>query len=267
MFMKKYRTIWLSDTHLGTKGTKSHFLLNFLQQTKSDYLYIVGDFIDGWQLKKSWNWIAEHNNVIQSVLRKAQNGTKVVYIPGNHDEFARKFAELTFGNISIHHETNHVTADGRNIFILHGDEYDVATKYARWIELLGSVAYNGLIAINRILNEIRRMLDYPYWSLSAYLKHKTKKAQKYFDDFMHAAIEDAKVRGFDGVVCGHVHYSMLSELDGITYANTGDWVENCTALVEEYNGDLELISWTHIKESALEEYNIYHDMPALVQQN
>lgn len=265
--MKRYRTIWISDTHLGTKGTKSDFLYNFLRNTQSEYLYIVGDFIDGWRLKNSWNWISEHNDIIQIILKKAHQGTKVVYIPGNHDEFAREFVDMSFGNISIIHEAIHQTANGKRLLILHGDEYDVATKYARWLESLGNLAYYTLITLNRILNEIRRTLNHPYWSLSTYLKDKNGKAQKYFEDFRHAAVEDAKLRGYDGVVCGHIHYSMLTEENGIIYANTGDWVDNCTALTEDYTGTLELVTWTHRTDSVREEYDFMRETPEFVFQN
>ncbi|TAN45001.1 MAG: UDP-2,3-diacylglucosamine diphosphatase [Rhodospirillales bacterium] len=243
-----YRSIWISDVHLGTRGCKAEFLLDFLKYTESDHLYLVGDIVDGWRLKRSWYWPQAHNDVVQKILRKARKGTRVVFIPGNHDEFARDYTEHTFGDIEVMEEALHETADGKRLLVLHGDTFDGVVKYAKWLALLGDWAYTLALKINQWFNDIRRSLGLPYWSLSAYLKHKVKNAVQYMAKYEEAMAGEATRREVDGIVCGHIHNAELRDLGGITYANTGDWVESCTALVEHKDGRLEILHWIALRQ-------------------
>ena len=244
----KFRTIWISDIHLGTKGCKAEFLLDFLKHTESDYLYLVGDIIDNWRLNRKWEWRQSHNDVVQKILRKARKGTKVYYIPGNHDENFRDFTGHRFGNVAIRMEAVHTTADKRKFLVLHGDQFDAVVKYAKWLALLGDWAYEMLLEANYYLNVVRRKLGFRYWSLSAYLKHRVKNAVEYISRYEEAVVEEARKRGVDGVVCGHIHASALYDMDGILYANDGDWVESCTALVEHADGRLEILDWLKVRD-------------------
>jgi UDP-2,3-diacylglucosamine pyrophosphatase LpxH len=242
-----YRTIFLSDIHLGTRGCKADFLLDFLRWNESETLFLVGDIVDGWRLRRSWYWNQSHNDVIQKILRKARKGTTVTYIPGNHDEWLREYTEIELGGIKVVDEAIHVTADGRRLLIIHGDAYDGVVKYARWLALLGDWAYNLMIWLNTHFNRLRRRLGYPYWSLSAYLKGKVKNAVVYVGNFADAVADEARRRGVDGVVCGHIHKAEIRQLADITYCNDGDWVESCTALVEHWDGRLEIIDWIELR--------------------
>jgi len=244
----RYRTIWISDIHLGTRGCKADLLLDFLRHTESDTLYLVGDIFDGWRLRKSWYWLQSHNDVVQKLLRKARKGTEVVYVPGNHDEVARDYCDLQFGGIMVRRDCIHVTADGREFLVLHGDEFDVVVRYAKWLALLGDWAYTTLLAINHWFNEARKHFGYPYWSLSAYLKHKVKNAVEYIGNYETAIADEARQRGVDGVVCGHIHHPEIRDIDGILYCNDGDWVESCSALVEHFDGRLEILNWIEQRE-------------------
>jgi UDP-2,3-diacylglucosamine pyrophosphatase LpxH len=199
--------------------------------------------VDGWALRKSWYWDQRHNDVIQKLLRKARKGTKVTYIPGNHDEFARDFLHLRMGGIVIRQRAEHTTASGRQLLVLHGDEFDGVIKHARWLSVLGTKAYAVALAINRHFNHIRRRFGLPYWSLSAYLKLKTKRAVQFVADFETAVVSEARLAEVVGVVCGHIHHAEMRDMDGILYCNTGDWVESCTALAELSDGTLQLIRW------------------------
>ncbi len=243
----RYRSIFISDIHLGTRGCKSEFLLDFLKHTDSDYLYLVGDIFDGWRMQKSWYWHQTHNDVIQKLLRKARKGTKVVYIPGNHDEAMRDYVDLQLGGVILLSEAVHITADGRQLLVLHGDAFDGIARYANWLALLGDSAYNVALAFNHWFNRARLRLGYPYWSLSAYLKTKVKNAVSYISDFEQAVAAEARRRGADGVVCGHIHKAAIHEIEGVLYCNDGDWVESCTALVEHFDGNLEILNWTEIR--------------------
>lgn len=240
-----YRTIWISDIHLGTPGCQADALLNFLKHNESDKLYLVGDIIDGWQLRKGWYWPQSHNDVIQKVLRKARKGTRVVFIPGNHDEAARQFCGMTFGDIPILERDVHTTADGKRLWVVHGDEFDQVVRYAKWLAYLGDTLYNFALMLNRVLNNVRIRLGYPYWSLSQYLKHQVKNAVNFILEFENALIHEAKHRGYDGVVCGHIHKAEIKTVDGLLYCNDGDWVESLTALVEKPCGTLEIVHWPH----------------------
>jgi UDP-2,3-diacylglucosamine pyrophosphatase LpxH len=242
-----YRTIWLSDIHLGTRGCKAEFLLDFLRHNESTTLYLIGDIVDGWRLRKSWYWTQSHNDVVQKLLRKARKGTRVIYIPGNHDEWLRDYTELNLGGITLQDEVVHVTADGRHLLVIHGDAFDSVVKYARWLAVLGDSAYNFVLWLNHHFNVWRRRLGYPYWSLSAYLKGRVKNAVEYVDSFADALSEEARRRGLDGVVCGHIHKAEIREVGGVLYCNDGDWVESCTALVEHLDGRLEIVPWIELR--------------------
>jgi UDP-2,3-diacylglucosamine pyrophosphatase LpxH len=248
---RRYRTIWISDVHLGTKGCKAEFLLDFLRHTESRYLYLVGDIVDGWQIKKSWFWIQSHNDVIQKVLRKARKGTRVVYIPGNHDEAMREYAGIRFGGIRVACRAIHELADGRRFLVMHGDEFDAVTTQAKWLAQLGHTAYGFVLNLNRWFNYWRRKLGYPYWSLSAYLKHRVKNAVGFISDFSEAVAERARREQVDGVVCGHIHKAEIKDVEGVQYCNDGDWVESCTALVEHFDGRLEILDWAEIRKHDL----------------
>ena len=244
--INRYRSIWISDTHLGTRGCKVDFLLDFLRHNESDYLYLVGDIVDGWSLKRTWYWSQPHNDVLQKILRKARKGTRVVYAPGNHDEFARDYVDLLFGGIAVAERAIHRTADSRRLLVMHGDEFDGIVACHRWLAVLGSHSYTCALVVNHWFNHFRRKLGYPYWSLSAYLKQKVKNAVRFIADFEHAVSVEAARCGVDGIVCGHIHKAEIREIDGVLYCNDGDWVESCTALAETFEGKLEIVHWGYL---------------------
>lgn len=239
----RVRAAWISDLHLGTPGCQARPLLAFLKALDCDTLYLVGDIIDGWQLRRSWYWPQTHNDVVQKLLRKARKGTRVVFVPGNHDEFARKYVAHNFGGVDVVDDCIHTTADGRALWITHGDLFDGVIQYAKWLAYLGDTAYEFLLKCNRHLNSARARLGLPYWSLSKYLKLKVKRAVSYIGDFETAVAREARKRGVQGVVCGHIHHAEMRTIDGVLYANDGDWVESLTALVEHPDGRLEIIDW------------------------
>ncbi|MBU1443394.1 MAG: UDP-2,3-diacylglucosamine diphosphatase [Gammaproteobacteria bacterium] len=238
---KHYRTLWISDLHLGTPGCQALALLDFLKRTECDTLFLVGDVIDGWQLRRQWYWPQSHNDVIQKLLRKARKGTRVIFIPGNHDEFARKYLDHSFGGIEVAEEWVHETADGRRLWVVHGDLFDGVIQCAKWLAHVGDSLYEFTLKLNRHLNSLRARLGLPYWSLSKYLKAKVKRAVSYVGDFENALAKEARKRGLQGVVCGHIHHAELRDIDGILYANDGDWVESLTALAEHADGTLEIL--------------------------
>ncbi len=240
---QQYRTLWISDVHLGTRESKAEYLIDFLRRTTADRLYLVGDIFDGWALRRSWYWPASHNDVVQMLLRRARAGTDITYIPGNHDEAARAFPGLELGGIVVKQQAVHTTADGRRLLVLHGDEFDGVVRHARWLALLGAAAYVGALKLNRYVNRVRRWWGLPYWSLAAYLKYKTKRAVQFIADFETAVAREARERAVDGVVCGHIHHAEMRPIAGVLYCNTGDWVESCTALAEHRDGRLEIIRW------------------------
>ena len=239
----RYRAVFISDLHLGTPGCKSAYLLDFLRSHESDSLYLIGDVLDAWQLRNRWYWPQQHNDVVQKVLRKARKGTRVVYVPGNHDESVRQFKGLSFGDIEIAEEAVHVTADGRRLWLVHGDLFDGVIQNARWLAKLGDTAYTFTLWLNHHFNRVRHRMGLGYWSLSQYLKHKVKNAVSFISDFEHTVASEARRRGYDGVVCGHIHKAEIREIDGILYCNDGDWVESLTALVETLDGQLQIIHW------------------------
>jgi UDP-2,3-diacylglucosamine pyrophosphatase LpxH len=240
---RHYRAIWISDTHLGTPTCQAAALLDFLRRTESDYLYLVGDMIDGWQLKRRWYWHQSHNDVVQKILRKARKGTEVVYIPGNHDDAARHYVDLAFGGIAIKREAVHETARGLRLLVTHGDSFDAVVRCARWLAHVGDRLYVLTLRLNRYFNAVRAHDGMPYWSLSQFLKHKVKNAVTYITAFEEAIAHEARERGLDGVVCGHIHKAEIRDIGGIVYCNDGDWVESLTALVETAAGDLEILHW------------------------
>ncbi|MBV8125210.1 MAG: UDP-2,3-diacylglucosamine diphosphatase [Paucibacter sp.] len=239
----KFRSVWISDLHLGTPGCQAKALLNFLKEVESEHLFLVGDIVDGWQLRRSWYWPQAHNDVVQKLLRKARKGCRVIFVPGNHDEFARKYLQHNFGGIEVVEDWIHETADGRKLWITHGDLFDGVIQCARWLAHVGDHLYEFTLKLNRYLNSLRARMGLPYWSLSKYLKLKVKRAVNYVSDFEVAVAREARRRGVHGVVCGHIHHAEMRDIDGVLYCNDGDWVESMTALVEHFDGTLELLDW------------------------
>ena len=237
----QYRAIWISDVHLGTPQAKASFLLDFLRHHDADRYYLLGDIIDGWALKRSWYWPTSHNELIRGLLQKAED-TNVTYIPGNHDEVARDFPGLQLGGITIQRKTYHRTADGRRFLVVHGDEFEGVIRYSKWLEVLGSWTYSGVLAADRWLNRVRRLLNWPYWSLANYLKE-THQIRQIITEFEETAAREASTEGFDGVICGHIHRPRMRTIGDTQYVNTGDWMESCTALMEHRDGRLELHRW------------------------
>ncbi len=239
----RYRAIFISDIQLGTAGCQAQALLGFLKAHSSEHLYLVGDIVDGWQLRRRWYWPQSHNDVVQKLLRRARKGCKVVFIPGNHDEFARGFLGHEFGGIEVRDDAVHTTADGRRLWVTHGDYFDGVIQCAKWLAFLGDNLYEFTLKLNRYLNTLRARMGLPYWSLSAYLKHKVKSALNYVTDFEVAVAQAARAHGHDGVVCGHIHRAEMRDIQGTLYCNDGDWVESRSALVEHHDGRLELVYW------------------------
>ena len=240
---RRYRAVFISDVHLGTRGCQAELLLDFIRHIDCEALYLIGDIVDGWRLKGGWYWPQSHNDVVQKILRMARKGVKVVYVPGNHDEFARAYCDTLFGGVILARDYIHTGADGRRHLIVHGDEFDGVVRYAKWLSLLGDWAYAIVLGLNTWFNRVRRRLGFGYWSLSAYLKGKVKNAVQFVADFEAAVADEARRRGVDGVICGHIHKADMRTIDGIAYANDGDWVESCTALVEHHDGRFEILEW------------------------
>jgi UDP-2,3-diacylglucosamine pyrophosphatase LpxH len=241
---ERVRTLFISDVHLGTKGCQAEKLLEFLRIYDADVIYLVGDIVDGWQLKSNWYWPQAHNDVAQKLLRKARKGTRLIYIPGNHDEFLRDFFGIHFGGIEVIEDTIHIAADGKRYLVIHGDLFDVVIQHARWLALLGNKSYDLAISINTNFNRIRRLLGLPYWSLSKWLKLKVKNAVNFIGEFERTLKGEARRHRVDGVICGHIHHAVMRVEDDLTYINCGDWVESCTAVVEHFDGRMEIIDWT-----------------------
>jgi UDP-2,3-diacylglucosamine pyrophosphatase LpxH len=244
---KTYRSIFVSDVHLGTKDCKAGQLNNFLKHNSCDTLYLVGDIIDAWKIQQNkWRWKQSHTNVVRRVLGHAKRGTRVVFIAGNHDEFLRPMIPygFSFGLVEIHNQIEHIGADGRHYLVTHGDLFDGITRLAPWIAFLGDKAYDLILTLNNKFNWIRRRMGFGYFSLSRYLKYKVKKAVDFVFKFEENLANYCKKRGFDGVICGHIHHAEIKEINGVAYMNDGDWVESCTALVEHWNGRWEIVTWT-----------------------
>jgi UDP-2,3-diacylglucosamine pyrophosphatase LpxH len=246
----KLRTVFISDIHLGFKGCSADWLLDFLHHVEMDTLFLVGDIIDIWSMRKNMFWPQSHNNVVRTILGKAKRGTKVIFVPGNHDEVFREFDGAVFGNLEIHREYIHQGAGGRRILVLHGDEFDSVVKCSPWLAKLGSNIYDVLLAANPYINGVRRKFGLPHWSLSSYLKQTAKTAVQYIGSFEDAVAQAARKRGVDTVVCGHIPHTKTRDTDGIFSCNDGDWVESCSSLVEDMSGQLRLIDWPKLREQS-----------------
>ena len=238
-----YRTLFLSDVHLGTRGCQAELLLDFLKHNDADTFFLVGDIVDGWRLKSGWYWPQAHNDVVQKLLRRVRKGGRMVYIPGNHDEFMRDYLGLNFGGVEVMDQAIHTTADGRKLLVIHGDQFDIVVRHARWLAFLGDWAYGAALFSNTWFNRVRRSIGLPYWSFSAWAKLKVKNAVNFIGAFETALTEEAARQGADGVVCGHIHHATIRQLGRIAYVNTGDFVESCTAVAEHADGRLEIVNW------------------------
>lgn len=241
---QRVRTVWISDVHLGFRGCSAKMLLDFLHTVECDNLYLVGDIVDVWNMRRGLFWPQAHNNVIRTILGKAKHGTRVVFVPGNHDEVFRDHVGMQLGNVEIVERAIHETRDGRRLLVVHGDEFDNVVTCHPWLARLGNRVYDGLLTSNAWVNLARRRLGMPYWSLAGFLKRKVKNAVNYISDFEEAVARDAQRRGVDGVVCGHIHHAEIRDIDGIEYHNCGDWVESNSALIERFDGHIELLFWT-----------------------
>ncbi len=245
MIQATYRTIWISDIHLGSTQCQADVLLDFLKHNESEKLYLVGDIIDFWSLSKKMYWPREHNTIIQKILRKARNGTQVIYIPGNHDENVRDYDNYIFGDIVVKVSDVHTTLGGKRFLVIHGDTFDTIAKYHRWIAQLGSAGYDFLIQVNRWLRIFRRLFGIQsHFSLSAFVKYKVKNAVQFISDYENSIVQTLKDENLDGVICGHIHHAEIKTIDDFLYVNTGDFVESCTAIIEHLDGALELIKWS-----------------------
>jgi UDP-2,3-diacylglucosamine pyrophosphatase LpxH len=243
---RKVRTVWISDVHLGTPGCNADMLIDFLASIECETLYLVGDILDGWRLSRGWYWPDAHNEVIRRILKMAHRGTRVVLIAGNHDEMLRPYAGLSFGGVELALRAIHVTADGRRLLVTHGDEFDGIVLYARWLAFLGDKAYEILLKANRWVNLVRRQFKLPYWSLSSYMKKRVKNAVQYIGAYEETVAHAARDMGVEGVVCGHIHCAEIRQIDDVTYYNDGDWVESCTALVEDFQGAMTIVDWADV---------------------
>jgi UDP-2,3-diacylglucosamine pyrophosphatase LpxH len=242
---RRFRALFISDVHLGAKGCQAERLLDFLRYHDADLIYLVGDIVDGWQLKSGWYWPQAHNDVVQKLLRQARKGARIIYLPGNHDEFLRQYYGTHFGGVEVQDLAMHDGADGRRYLVIHGDHFDLVVTQARWLALLGDKAYDFAITANRIFNGLRRRLGFPYWSLSQWAKLKVKNAVNFIGQFEKTLVAEAQRHAADGVICGHIHHAVIHDNYGIRYINCGDWVESCTAVAEHHDGTFEIIEWAN----------------------
>ncbi|WP_144223513.1 UDP-2,3-diacylglucosamine diphosphatase [Mesorhizobium amorphae] len=247
---RMFRSIFISDVHLGSKAAKAEFLIDFLRHHDADTIFLVGDIVDGWRLRRSWHWPQAHNDVVQKLLRKARKGSSITYIAGNHDEFARQFQGVHFGGIVVADRAIHETADGRRMLVIHGDQFDTVVHNARWLAYFGDYAYDAAMLINRGVSRFRKVFGMPYWSFSSWAKVKVKKAVNFIGSFQNVLTEEARRSEVDGVICGHIHHAAIETVDDIHYINTGDWVESCTAVVEHFDGRFEILHWAHVMPEA-----------------
>jgi len=248
--VRHYRSLFLSDIHLGTRGCQAHLLLDFLRFNDAEVFYLVGDIVDGWRLKRSWYWPQAHNDVVQKLLRKSRKGARVVYVPGNHDEFLRGYFGSHFGGVEVVETAIHETADDRRLLVIHGDEFDVVVRHAKWLAYFGDWAYVTVLGVNTWFNLLRRKLGFSYWSLSAWAKLKVKNAVNFIGAFENALLDEARRCGADGVICGHIHHAVIRHDGNEVYINTGDWVESCTAVAEHHDGTFEIIRWAELRGDA-----------------
>jgi len=249
--VRHVRTLFISDVHLGTRGCQADLLLDFLRHYDAETIYLVGDIVDGWRLRRAWYWPQSHNDVAQKLLRKARKGARVVYVPGNHDEFLRDYVGTHFGGIEVRNTDIHATADGWRLLVIHGDQFDVVVRHARWLAHFGDWAYSTALNLNTGMNMLRRRLGFSYSSLSAWAKLKVKNAVNFIGAFEEALAREARESSIDGVICGHIHYAAMHRDFGTAYYNCGDWVESCTALVEHHDGRFEIIRWADRAAEAL----------------
>lgn len=240
-----HRALFLSDIHLGTKGCQAELLLSFLKQHEAEYIYLIGDIFDGWRLRKGWYWPQSHNDVVQKILRKARKGSKIIYIPGNHDEVMRSYFGTHFGGIEVKESDIFEGVTGKKFLIIHGDQFDVVIKNAKWLAHVGDWAYETVLGLSALLNKFRSLWGGQYWSLSRWAKYKVKSAVNFIGDYEDILSSEAKKHGADGIICGHIHHPTIKQINNVSYLNTGDWVESCTAIVENFDGEFELIYWAH----------------------
>jgi len=257
----RVRSIFISDVHLGYRGCRADYLLHFLESVEARNIFVIGDLIDFWSLRRSVYWPASHQEVLRTLLTRARTGSRVVYIPGNHDELARDLCGLRYGPVEVHRDFVYETADGRRLLLLHGDEFDEDVKFGPLLKRVGEAAYEVILGLNHGLHALRRRFGYGYWSLAHWIKHQVPNAVRYIDRFEEAAARHAVSRGVDGVICGHIHRPAMREIDGILYCNDGDWVESCTSLVEDMNGRLAILRWT--EQSEVVAPNVQPSAPAL----
>ncbi|MBU0480041.1 MAG: UDP-2,3-diacylglucosamine diphosphatase [Proteobacteria bacterium] len=260
--VQEHRSIWISDTHLGAKDTNSRYLLDFLQNNRSEHLYLVGDIIDLWKVGAFWHWPVINQEIVELVMDKARDGTKVYYIPGNHDQLFRHYIGSEINGVMVVRDAVHTTADGRKFLVLHGDEFDPVATYSRWLSKLGSNTYQILLRLNRYYNNFRRSIGWGYWSLSAFLKHQAKVVVNFIGDFKSEIILEAERREVDGLICGHIHHASFENIGGYLYSNTGDWVESCTVLVEDNLGSLRILHWADQQEVLFVEPPLLPNLPA-----
>lgn len=244
--MAHYRTLFISDVHLGTRTSQVEMLLDFLKETDADTIYLVGDIVDFWRVRRGASWPQSHNDVLQKILRKVRKGARVVFIPGNHDDCLRQYCGTKFGGIELALQSIHETADGKRYLVMHGDEFDVVVRNMEWLAFLGDRGYELALACNTPLNFVRKRLGLGYWSLSAYLKYRVKSAVNFIGKFESSLSDEARKLNVDGVICGHIHHAASHTTDGVHYINTGDWVESCTAVVETMTGEFQLIRWLDV---------------------
>lgn len=241
--IRNYKTIFISDIHLGSKACQATLLLDFLKHNDSEKLYLVGDIVDGWRLKRKWFWPQSHNDVVQKILRKARKGTEIIYVPGNHDEGLRRYIGTHFGGIEVKPTDIYEAVNGKKYLVIHGDNFDNVMLYARWLAYIGDHAYDLVLRLNTVFNALRRLMGLRYWSLSSYLKIKVKNAVQFISEFEQVIVKEAHKSGVQGVICGHIHHAEMKQYGDITYMNDGDWVESCTALVEHFDGTWKIIHW------------------------
>jgi UDP-2,3-diacylglucosamine pyrophosphatase LpxH len=247
----RYRTIWISDIHLGYLHCKADFLCEFLDHCHSDTLYLVGDVVDFWSLRSQWHWPASHSAVLRRLVEKARSGVRVVYVPGNHDELMRDFTGIVFGDIATEAQAVHTTAAGKRLLVTHGDEFESFISCGAFTRVLGNMSYTVLLRLNRAYNALRASQGKPYWSLATYIKNRVGNARRAIESFEDAALLYARTHGFDGVICGHIHQPRMRDDNGTTYCNDGDWVENCTALAEHQDGSLDLLDWADLRHTTM----------------